>query len=430
MEGSAQVACVVRPQPRRVRPLLASQIEPPRAITWRDVENLGRVRFVPRRGWCIEFRSVRWPGRATPRRVYVVQAPDYGRFDSEAEAIKTQLRIQARVLDGRKLHEVLSEYLQEVPENNVVHRWNAEFLPEQRRKNQDGELSDKRLSELSRYEARGHLEFWREVALHRVDRPMILRWVHWLRQQRKADDTPRLQVGAIRHLVADFGTFLRYEHGLGALQRMPQMPRIVLPESPKKVPHLDDVRRVLGAMAERKRGLWMARALAGLRPSEARRLDVLDYDFETGELRIPGEKSKTRKGRALPIRLVVPELDAWLVAHRSSAHGAAPLFDNPDAYSEDARWREHAERLAWAEAIQAAGVEYVQPNAGGRHAFATHEIGEGTDPYAVKDWLGHSTLKTTERYTKVTSVTLARRMRPPGTRMDPAAGTQKKESEK
>lgn len=390
---------------------LATAPGPFRAMTWRDVEHVGTVRFVARRGWCIEFRSVRWPGRDKPRRVFVTNAPGYGRFENEREAGKAHIQIQARVLDGRPLHEVLSEYLGEVPENTVIHRWNTEFLPEQRRKHEDGELSDKRLAHLSQYERRGHFAFWEGWPLHRVDSAALKGWLHWLRQQRKADGSPRLQAGAIKHLVADFGTFLRFEVGIGALASMPAVPRISLPENQKRVPRMDDARRVLAAIPEGQRGLWLARTLAGLRPSEARRLDVADYDFEIGELRIPGKKSKTRKGRALPIRAVVPELDAWLVANRGSALGAEPLFPNIQGYSKDRRWREHAERLCWVAAIEAAGVEYVQPNAGGRHAFATHEIGSGTDAYAVRDWMGHTTLKTTERYISVTSVTLARRMR-------------------
>ncbi len=91
--------------------------------------------------------------------------------------------------------------------------------------------------------------------------------------------------------------------------------------------------------------------------------------------------------------------------------GAEPLFINPNARNPERRWLEHAERNVWVAALKSAGVEHVKPNEGGRHAFITNQIAEGTDPYAVKDWAGHTSLQTTEGYKSVTAVTLARRMR-------------------
>jgi integrase len=382
-------------------------IEPPRALTWADVENEGRVAFYPDRGWCVEFRAVRWPGRSKPRRVRITKAPGYGKLETEREATKVHLQIQAELLRERPLHEVLSAYLDEIPEDAVLHRYREEFLPEQRAKHAAEELSKERLGEFEGYLRRGHLAFWENVQLNDVTGPMLKRWISWLRQQGK------LKTGGMRHVVNDFGAFLRYQHSIGSLRILPVIPTIAYTEEDKVVPRMADARRVLDAIPDEIRGLWLAHTLAGLRPAEARRLDVGDYDFETGELAIPPSKCKTKRGRCLPIREVVPELDGWIVRHRSNAMRGAPLFRNPGAYKKSAeRWKEHAERNVWLAACDAAGVEYVEPNAAGRHAFATHEINEeATDKLAVRDWLGHTSLATTERYGRVRSSALARRMR-------------------
>ena len=373
---------------------------------WSDVERLGKIRHIPARGgWCIEFRTVHWPGRAKPRRVFVTSAPDYGRFGSEEEALKSQLRIQARMLDGqRQLHEVLARYINEVPEDLVMHRWRVDWLPEVRTRHRSGKLSQNRLDEFESYERRGYLTFWETRSIHGIDGRAVRMWLRELEHEK-----PNLKPKTLRHIVADFGTFTRWMVSEGALEKAPPLPRIDVPAYMPKVPGAGDLARVLAKIPEEIRGLWLARSLAGLRPSEARRLDVSEY--RDGVILIPAQKSKTKRPRSLDVRCVAPALDTWIAKHRSSASPAEPLFLNPRG-QHDRRWTETPERRVWVGALEAAEVEHVKPNEGGRHAFITHEIARGTDPYAVKDWAGHTTLATTERYKSVTAVDLARRMRP------------------
>jgi integrase len=387
--------------------------QPPEVLTWADVQDLGRVYEHKKRGWCVEFRSVVWPGREKPRRVQVVEAKGYGRIDCEHAAIRVRLQIQAEHKNGRPLHEILSEYIDEVPEDAVLHRYREEYLPQRRTRHAEGRLSKKRLAEFEQYEGRGHLEFWAEVPLNNVRTQHLERWVHWLYQK-------GLRGGAIKHLVADFGAFLRYEHRIGSLRQMPQLPHVEWVPEEKTIPALEDALRVIQAIPdELSRGLWLARTLAGLRPAEARRLDVRHYNFATGELTIP-TKHRNKRGRRLPLPGVSDELVAWLETHRRGAMGAEPLFPNPNAAkgrteegkATQGRWKPHAERLCWKAACESAGVQYCEPNAAGRHAFITHEVNQGTDIYAVKEWAGHVTISTTETYIGRASARLARRMRP------------------
>jgi len=389
-----------------------------RALTWRDVEMLGKVRHDPARGgWYIDYRTVRWPGRKTPRRVRVTHCPDYGRLETEREAERVQLRIQSQVMDGHQLYDVLARYIDEVPEDHVMHRWRVEWLPEVRRRHRRGKMSAKRLEQFERYEARGYLAFWEPYTIRTLERGTAARWLAWLEEQFE-----HLSPKTLRHVVADFGTFTRWLALMGTIEKAPAMPRLEVPVYSPKVPEAGDVAKILDEIPEEIRGLWLARSLAGLRPSEARRLDVSDY--RRGVLHIPAAKAKTSRPRSLDLSAVAPELDAWILAHRAHAFGAEPLFSNPRG--DTPRWTESSERRVWLRALKAAQVEHVKPNEGGRHAFATHEIAEGTDPYAVKDWLGHTTLATTERYKSVTAVSLARRMRPSGPATDRGPKREKK----
>ena len=43
-------------------------------------------------------------------------------------------------------------------------------------------------------------------------------------------------------------------------------------------------------------------------------------------------------------------------------------------------------------------TKHIKPNQAGRHFFATHAIENEADIYRLKEWLGHRSIATTERY--------------------------------
>jgi site-specific recombinase XerD len=119
---------------------------------------------------------------------------------------------------------------------------------------------------------------------------------------------------------------------------------------------------------------------------------------------------KSNEPRLLHLELVAPEVDAWIRKHRVGADPWAPLFPSPRA--RDGRWRETPERRVWLKAVARSGLAGVKPNDAGRHSFATHEVLQGTDLKALQEWLGHSSVKTTETYIHVDAIRVARLMRP------------------
>ncbi len=375
------------------------------ARSWASVAEEGRVALDEERGWHIDFRAVKWPGMPKPKRVRISKTNDAGKIRSyeQAEQILTLIRQRAM---SRPLFEILSEYMGKTPlEQTVPRRWAGDFIKAKRVAQDRGEISKEWVDALAGYPRRGYLAFWDDLPVGRIDGPQIERWHEWLRAT-----FPHLGSIMLRHIVVNFRTFCGHLRRVGALDVIPEFPRVKVPKKRRRVLSHESLERVLAEIPETERGLWLARAYAGLRPAEARRVDVRDWDGQQRTLRIRAEICKTDEERILPLADVAPELVQWIATHRASASPWEPLFPSPRA--RDKRWKATPERRTWIAALEAAGVEHVAPNLGGRHAFATREAHAGTNLMALKDWMGHSSIKTTEIYTHTDVQSLARRMRP------------------
>jgi integrase/recombinase XerC len=134
---------------------------------------------------------------------------------------------------------------------------------------------------------------------------------------------------------------------------------------------------------------------AGLRLGEALAITRRDAPVGPGSLTVLG---KGRKSRSVPILPLVAEAVAAYLAlcpHNPGPDG--PLFLG-------ARGGPLHPRLmqgAVARLRRALGLpETATPHAL-RHSFATHLLAEGVDLRAIQELLGHASLATTQRYTKV-----------------------------
>ena len=157
--------------------------------------------------------------------------------------------------------------------------------------------------------------------------------------------------------------------------------------------------------------------LSGLRPGEARALEVADYDPDAyredevtvGVLHIskaqkgsspdaPIRGTKTRRVRVVPVH---PELAAWIEKHvdRKQRLVRAPLFVNPGT---GRRWGEEALRRTWDRACKRAGVRHVPMYEGTKHTFATLALGSGNSERAIQEMLGHADARSTRRYARST----------------------------
>ena len=183
------------------------------------------------------------------------------------------------------------------------------------------------------------------------------------------------------------------------------------------------LKNYLASIPEQKRGLWLIRAHNGLRPSEARELNVQDYDFQRDTVTLRHSK---KSGPRNEVELVTFSVD-WEVAEwihrwvdpRDAVRGYAPLFQNPDSYNDHHRWTPASERRVHVAACAEIGA-YFKPNHCGRHAFGTHamrRLKERTGAYdiaAVQKAMRHADPRTTQGYIDRDVIDIVHVLRPKG----------------
>ena len=140
----------------------------------------------------------------------------------------------------------------------------------------------------------------------------------------------------------------------------------------------------------------------GIRVSELTGLDVRDVDFSSRTVKVFG---KGGKERVVPFGAPAARaLERWLDEGRpvlagrgaSGGAGAKALFLGVRGGRIDPRV---VRRMVHGECARA-GVPNIGPH-GLRHSAATHLLDGGADLREVQEMLGHSSLKTTQRYTHV-----------------------------
>ncbi len=142
---------------------------------------------------------------------------------------------------------------------------------------------------------------------------------------------------------------------------------------------------------------------SGLRVSELAGLSLEDLDAAGGVVRVRG---KGRRERIVPVGSKAALAVARYLAEerRGSRAGEAPLFLNLRGGRLTPR---SVHRLLAARARRQGWQRAISPHAL-RHSFATHLLGAGADLRAIQEMLGHSSLSTTQRYTRMDLEQLAR----------------------
>ena len=227
------------------------------------------------------------------------------------------------------------------------------------------------------------------------------------RRGRRTD--PGLAPTSLRRRAAAIRGFYRFAFGEGLIPidiaahlDLPRMPRL-LPETLT----LAETERLLGAVpddAPLDRALLELLYAAGLRISEALRLDLEDVSLDGAFVRVIG---KGDRERLVPVgEVAIDALRAWLGGPRAAlveAHHVEPVRGGPMFLGRSGR--RLARQQAWAivkRAAAAAGLSgRVSPHTL-RHSFATHLLEGGADLRIVQELLGHASISTTQLYTHVT----------------------------
>lgn len=238
----------------------------------------------------------------------------------------------------------------------------------------------------------------------------LRRYVAWLSSQGAAPSTVARKLAAARALFRS----LR-EHGA-----IPHNPAelVSTPRRPSRLPRvlkISEIERMLdrvplrtapglpSALSLRDRALLELAYACGLRAEELVRLDLEDVEHDDEQLRVHGKGAKTR---LLPVgEVAMAVLGLYLerarpeLIRRGGAPGCAALFltrSGRRMSTSDVRRRVHR----WGAQAGVAGG--VRPHAL-RHSFATHLLDGGADLRTIQELLGHSSISTTQVYTKVES---------------------------
>lgn len=213
----------------------------------------------------------------------------------------------------------------------------------------------------------------------------------------------RISIGYHRQIVAAL-SFL-YERVLKDPRPVRGIP---LPVAGRRLPVVlsrDEVRRILDATPNQKHKLILSLIYAaGLRLGEVARLRVGDIDVDRGMLHVRGGKGDKDRYTLLSER----------VRDLLSRH---PIARDPNAFlfpgtQEGRHLTARSIQKVFGDACARAGIRKRATVHTLRHSFATHLHEGGTGLRYIQELLGHSSSRTTEIYTHVSSGEL-RRIRSP-----------------
>jgi site-specific recombinase XerD len=220
-----------------------------------------------------------------------------------------------------------------------------------------------------------------------------------------------LQNASITRKLAALRAFFRVlrEHGQIAANPADLM---ASPKAEQKLPRVlkpDELARLLDRIPAatplqvRDRAILEVAYGCGLRAEELVDLPVAAVDFDAEQLRVEGTGSKTR---FVPLgEYAARSITRYLERARPALGGAQPetaLFLSKTGRplsTSDVRRR----LRVWTRQAQLQGG--VSPHAL-RHSFATHLLDGGADLRAIQELLGHSSISTTQIYTRVESARL------------------------
>ena len=133
---------------------------------------------------------------------------------------------------------------------------------------------------------------------------------------------------------------------------------------------------------------------SGLRVSETVNINVGDFEENMSFLRVIGKGSKTR---LVPMgRFAIKAINNWLIEREKILNNTDALFLN----SKGARLSVRSVQLRLKKMATKQGLPPVHPHML-RHSFATHMLESSGDLRTIQELLGHSSLSTTQIYTKL-----------------------------
>jgi site-specific recombinase XerD len=238
-----------------------------------------------------------------------------------------------------------------------------------------------------------------------VDVRALRRFAAGLSEKRRAPATVARKLAALRGLF-------QTEVELGNRESNPAE-LVSSPKRPQRLPHVlkpGEVAALLDRIGAttplelRDRAMFELAYACGLRAEELTSLTVSSVDFDAELVRVEGKGGKTR---LVPVgEHALQALERYLARGRPHLESGASDSLLISKSGQRLQTSDVRRRLRlWARRSGAALPEAHHPHAL-RHSFATHLLEGGADLRAIQELLGHSTISTTQVYTRVESARL------------------------
>ncbi|MGC9220420.1 MAG: tyrosine recombinase XerC [Solirubrobacteraceae bacterium] len=249
----------------------------------------------------------------------------------------------------------------------------------------------------------------RALGPEQIDLRILRRYVASLSERGQAPTTVARKLAAVRALF-------RVQQELGRLAQNPA-DLLSAPKRPRNLPRVprgDEVQTLLDripvgtALQQRDRALFELAYACGLRAQELVTLDLDAVDFDAETVRVEGKGGKTRivpVGEPALVQLA-RYLQRGRPALRAGRGADAAAQGEPLFISKSGRRLSTSDirrRLrVWTASLrqELPGLADTHPHTL-RHSFATHLLEGGADLRAIQALLGHSTISTTQVYTRV-----------------------------
>ena len=203
-----------------------------------------------------------------------------------------------------------------------------------------------------------------------------------------------------RHLSSAKG-FFRFLKKNGLISTSP-FDLVTAPKSASNLPEVltpEDVEQLLnfkpiGLLEIRDMAIVEVMYSSGLRVSETVNINISDFEEEMDFLRVLGKGSKTR---LVPMGgFAVSAIKNWLTERNKIDNDSDALFLS----SRGTRLAVRSVQLRLKKMATKQGLPPIHPHML-RHSFATHMLESSGDLRTIQELLGHSSLSTTQIYTKL-----------------------------
>ena len=251
-----------------------------------------------------------------------------------------------------------------------------------------------------------HKNFFGFKDVRDVVKKDIIDYINHLKQEtytKQKDKPTHLSEKSIKNIINNLRTFFLWvKNDCGMIDKVPPFPTVTVSEPSFQWFTIDDQIKILEAFPEGDRPIIAFLMLHGCRPGEARALKVKHIDIKNQVITIESTFSANqirpkRKGRgAKPVIIPIhPEMLEYF-KERVKNHPEAFVFINPRTGT---HYGKNVLLKLWNKVRKTLNIpSHVRLYDATRHSLASQLVNSGESIYTISKILGHTNVKTTERY--------------------------------